>query len=134
MPGARQSLGAGHAGRPGTDDRDTPSGAARWRRWLYPALLPAASYSRSFDRLDRHRVVVDVQRATRLAGRRADAAGEFRNVRGSVQRNARLPPLLAVDATVPARDQIVDRAAPVTEREAAIHAARRLREQGRFPK
>src|SRR5436190_642636 len=40
MPGARQLLGAGHAGRPGPDDRDALAGAARRRRGLNPALLP----------------------------------------------------------------------------------------------
>src|SRR5207247_7008071 len=38
----------------------------------------------------------------------------------------RRPPLIAVDEVVPVRDQIVDRAALVAERDTAIHAARRL--------
>src|SRR5438309_659518 len=113
---------------------DALAGAARWRRWLYPALLPAAIDNRAFDRLDRHRVVVDVQRAAGLARRRADAAGEFRKIVGRVQRDERLLPLLAIDQIVPVRDQIVDRAALVAERDAAIHAARGLGAQGRFRK
>src|SRR4029077_13289970 len=56
----------------------------------------------------------------------ADAAGEFRKIVGRVQCHQRLAPLVAIDQIVPVRDQIVDRAALMTERDAAIHAARRL--------
>src|SRR5438552_17667544 len=38
----------------------------------------------------------------------------------------RSPPLAPVNQVVPIPDQIVDRAAVMTERDAAIHAARRL--------
>src|ERR1051325_11994878 len=134
MSGARQLLGTGHAGRPGTDDRDALAGAARRRRWPYPALLPTAIDNRAFDCLDSHRVVVDVERAGGLARRRADPAGEFGKIVGRVQGDERLLPLLAIDQIVPVRDQIVDRAPLVTERDAAIHTARRLGAQGRFRK
>ena len=38
-------------------------------------------------------------------------------------------PVLAIDQIVPVRNQIVDRAAVVTKRNAAIHAARGLRRE-----
>ena len=44
----------------------------------------------------------------------------------------RRPPLVAIDQVVPVRDQVVDRAALVAERNAAIHAARRLLAQLRL--
>src|SRR5204862_4357745 len=89
---------------------------------------------RAFYGFYRDRVIVDVQRAGGLARRRADAAGEFREIVGRVQGHQRLAPLVAVDQIVPVRDQIVDRAALMTERDAAIHAARRLGAQDRLRK
>ena len=50
-----------------------------------PALVPALVDDGVLDRLDAHRIVVDVERAGRLAGRRAHAAGELREVVGRVQ-------------------------------------------------
>ena len=84
VPGARQLLRAGHAGRPRADHRDPLAGAPRRDQRHDPALVPAAIDDRAFDRFDRDRVVVDVQRAGRLARRRADAAGEFRKVVGRI--------------------------------------------------
>jgi hypothetical protein len=52
---------------------------------LHPALGPGAVDDGVLDRLDAHRVVVDVERAGGLAGRRADAAGELGEVVGAVQ-------------------------------------------------
>ena len=93
---------------------------------LDPALLPAAIDDRAFDRFDGHRIVVDVERARGLAGRGADAAGEFGEVVGRVQHVERVLPAVAADQLVPVGDQVVDRTAVVAERDAAIHAARAL--------
>ena len=91
-----------------------------------PALLPAAVGDGAFDRLDGDRRFLEVERARRLAGRRADAAGELREVVGRLQVAQRLVPIVPVDEVVPVRDLVVHRAAVVTIRDAAIHAARRL--------
>ena len=120
------------AGRAGADDGDALAGLVRGHQRLDPALFPAAIDDRAFDRLDGHRVVVDVQRARRLAGRGADAAGELREIVGRVQDLERVLPAVAADQIVPVGDEVVDRAAVVTERNAAIHAARALpRDLGR---
>ena len=58
-----------------------------------------------------------------LARRRAQPAGELREVVGRVQRLARVLPPLRVDQVVPRRDQVAQRAALVAERDAAVHAA-----------
>jgi hypothetical protein len=42
----------------------------------------------------------------------------------------RILPAVAVDEVVPVRDQVAERAALVTERNAAVHAARGLLVQG----
>src|SRR6202023_2102464 len=102
------------------------AGAPRRHDWLDPPLPPAAVDDCAFDRFYRDRIVVDVERAGRLARRRADPASEFREIVRRVQRPERCAPLLAIDEVVPVRDQIVDRTALMTERDAAIHAARRL--------
>ena len=83
---------------------------------------------RLLDRLDGDRNVLEVQRAGFLAGRRADAAGEFREIVGRVQVADRVVPVAIVDEVVPVRDLVVDRAAgrAMAERHAAIHAARGL--------
>ena len=79
------------------------------------------------DVLDRDRIVVDVEHARLLARRRADAAGELREVVRRVQALDRLAPAVAVHEVVPVGDDVPERAALVAERDAAIHAARALR-------
>src|SRR4029079_651541 len=60
----------------------------------------------------------------------ADAAGELGKVVGRMQNVERGPPLLAIDEIVPVRNDVVDRAARLAERDAAIHAARALLDRG----
>ena len=107
-------------------DGDRLAGLARIDLRGDPALFPALVDDGAFDRLDGHRGVRDVERAARLAGRRADAAGELGEVVGRVQVLERLQPVALVDEVVPVRDLVVHRAAVVTVGDAAIHAARRL--------
>ncbi len=91
-----------------------------------PAVFPRLVGDRVLDRLDADRVVVDVERARRLARRRAHASGELREIVGRVQRLDRALPVLLVNEVVPVRNDVVDRAAAHAERRAAIHAARAL--------
>ncbi len=102
---------------------------------LDPAVGDGAVGDRAFDRFDGDRIVVDVERAGRLARRRADAAGDLREIVGRVQVARRLFPVAGVDQVVPVRDLVVDRAAgrragdgvgAVAVGHAAVHAARRL--------
>ena len=74
-------------------------------------------------------IVVDREHARRLARGRTDQPGELGEVVRRVELVARLAPLAAVHEIVPVRNNIAERAALVTERNAAIHAARRLRLQ-----
>ena len=75
--------------------------------------------------------LVDAEHASALAGRRADASGEFGEIVGLGQA-VRFFPLTAIDEVVPLRNQIMDgtaRGSPdqhcagVAEGHAAIHAA-----------
>ena len=100
-----------------------------------PAFVPAAIDDRVLDVLDRDRRLVDAEHARAFARRRADAAGELREVVRLVQALERFVPQAAIDEVVPFRDQVVDRAARghaadqlagVAERHAAVHAARAL--------
>src|SRR5690606_11591744 len=80
----------------------------------------------AFDRLDGDRVVVDVQRAGGFARRRANPTGKLRKIVGRVQYLDGAPPVAAIYQIVPVRNDVVDRAALMTKRDAAIHAARAL--------
>ena len=98
---------------------------ARSRGWIQPSSQPRSTIWHSMVLMVTG-LSLDVEGAAGLAGRGADAAGEFREIVGGVQRLRRGAPLVAIDQIVPVGDQIVDRAALVTEGNAAIHAARRL--------
>ena len=128
LGGGRQTGGAG------ADHGDLLAGASFRRVGLDPAFGKAAVDDRVLDVLDRHRRVVDAQHAGAFAGRRTDAAGEFRKVVRLVQAVQRVPPTAAIDQVVPFRDQIVDRTAAAghAEGNAAVHAAGTLRAQVAF--
>src|ERR1700756_2909125 len=135
MPGPRELLRSREARRPGAHDRDFLAGLVGRDLGLHPAIVPGAVDDGAFDGLDGDRIVVDVERAGRLARRRADAAGEFREIVGRVQVAGGLFPVVLVDEVVEVGDLVVDRAArrarlnrtgAVAIRDAAIHAARGL--------
>src|SRR6202521_4178080 len=135
VAGARELLRAGHAGRARADDRDLLAGFGARDLRLDPAVLPGAVDDGAFDGFDGDGIVVDVERAGGLAGRRADAAGEFGKIVGRVQVVRGFFPVALVDQIVEIRNLVVDRAAGGARRHragavaignAAIHAARRL--------
>ncbi|MNQ59209.1 hypothetical protein D3C85_734410 [compost metagenome] len=126
VAGARQLLRARHAGGAGAHDRDLLARLARRHLRRDPAFGPALVDDRVFDGLDAHGVAVDVQGTGGFTRRRADAARELREVVGGVQHVQRAAPVLLVHQVIPVRDDVVDRAAVVAERDAAVHAARRL--------
>ncbi len=97
MAGAGELLGGGKAGWAGADDRDLLAGAGLRRLGRDPALVPGAVDDGAFDRLDGDRRVLDVQRAGRLAGGGADAAGELGEIVGRVKVDRRLAPAAVVD-------------------------------------
>ena len=70
--------------------------------------------------------VVDAEHARSLARRGAQASGEFGKVVRRVQPIDRRAPPIAIHEIVPVGNQVAERAALMTERNAAVHAARRL--------
>src|SRR5260221_14127965 len=127
MTGPVQLLCGGEARRAGADDRDRASRALARRLRDDPPLFPRAVDDRELDLLDRHRVpLVDLEHAGGLAGRRAEAAGELREVVRAMQLLDRLREALAVDEVVPVGNQVAQRAAVMAEGNAALHAARAL--------
>ena len=126
VAGARQLLGRRHARRAGADHRHALAGLLRSGPGHHPAFFPGAVDDGVLDALDAHRVVVDVQHAGGLAGRGADAAGELGKVVGGVEHREGALPVTPVDQVVEVRNDVVDRAAAVAERRAAVHAARAL--------
>jgi len=129
---ARKLLRTCHARGPGAHHGDFLPGPGVRRLRPHPTLVPALVDDRLLDRLDRHRVVVDVQRARRFARRGADAAGELGEIVGRMQDFERVAPVVAIDEVVPVRDHVVDRATSLAERYAAVHAARALSAHLRF--
>src|SRR6185369_9172363 len=85
VAGAGQLLGARESGGAGADDRDPLAGALGGAARTHPALVPGTIDDRQLDLLDRDRVGVDRQDAGRLAGGRAQPAGELREVVRRVQ-------------------------------------------------
>ena len=126
VAGAGELLRAGEAGGAGADHGDALAGAARGDLRLDPALGPAALDDSVLDRLDRHRLLDEVERAGGLARRRADAAGDIGEIIGLMQHLQRALHVVAVNEIVPVGDDVVDRAGVVAIGRAAIHAARAL--------
>ncbi|GAA3238323.1 hypothetical protein GCM10020256_58550 [Streptomyces thermocoprophilus] len=88
-----------------------------------PAGLPRLVDDGHLDVLDGDRRLVDAEDARRLAGCRAEAAGELGEVVGGVQPLVGGAPVLAVGVVVPLGDEVSEGAAVVAERDAAVHAA-----------
>src|SRR5581483_1436241 len=89
--------------------------------------VPRARDDRELDLLDRHRVpFLDLEHAGRFARSGAEATGELGEVVRAVQLGNRVAPAVAVDEVVPVGNEVPERAAVVTERHAALHAARAL--------
>ncbi len=126
VTGAAELLRGGKPGGAGPDDGNALAGPALGRLGRDPAFLPSLVRDGIFDRLDRHRHIFEIQRAGRLAGGRADAAGEFREIIGGVQVAGRVAPVAVIDEVVPVRDLVVHRTARMAIGNAAIHAARGL--------
>ncbi|MNM95439.1 hypothetical protein D3C81_1078840 [compost metagenome] len=126
MAGAGQLLRGSQASRAGADHGHGLAGLVRGHVRRHPALFPGLVDDGVLDRLDAHRQFIDAERAGGLARCRADAAGELGEVVGLVQHLDRRLPVLAVHQVVEVRDDVVDRAAVVAERDAAVHAARTL--------
>ncbi len=127
MTGTRELLRAGHARRARTHDSDLFAGLVCGDLRRNPAVLPGLVDDGALNGLDGDGFILQVERTGFLAGRRADPAGELGEVIGRVQYADRAPPLAFPHQVVPVGDEVVDRAALVTERNAAVHAARALR-------
>src|SRR3546814_13005080 len=109
MTGAGELLGAGKPRRTGTDDDNPLAAPALGRLRLNPAFFPAAIDDLAFDRPDRDRRVIDVEREARLAWRAADPAGDRRKNVGGVQRIRRPHMIADINTMVPGRDNICTR-------------------------
>ena len=120
---ACQLLRRCHTGRTSADHGDFLAGLGLGRARNHPAFGPGAVDDGVLDRLDAHRIVVDVEHAGRLAGCRADTAGELGKVVGRVQHGEGIFPVAAVHQIIEVRNDVVDGAAVVAKRCAAIHAA-----------
>ena len=129
MPAAVELGRDGEPRRAGPDDRDRPPRAPVGRLGDDPALGVRALDDRQLDLLDRDRIVVDGQHASRLARSGTDQPGELGKVVGAVELIDRVAPLVAKHEVVPVGDQVAQRATFVAEGNPAIHAPRALTAQ-----
>src|SRR4029078_12158959 len=130
MPGSRELLCRSQSRRAGDEHRylfvRRDGGWLRFDDSVHPGLVGDAL----LDALDRDAaaglLLGDGQHAGRLARRRAQAAGELREVVGGVQAVAGRIPAAPPDEVVPLGDEVAERTARgsrVAERDSAVHAA-----------
>ena len=119
-------LRGGQSSRTGTDDGYFLAGANFRGLGMDPAFGESALHDIFFDLLDGDGRLVDAQHARRFARRGTDASGEFGEIIGRVQLAYRALSSGRDRRVVPVGNEIVDRASGLTERDAAIHAARAL--------
>ena len=126
VAGAVQLIG-GRQPRRARADNGHPFAGARWRGLRGdPPFRERALDDRHLRRLDRDRRIVDPQHARSLARRGTQASGEFGKVVRRVEPIDGGAPPIAIDEVVPVGNQVAERATLMTERDAAVHAARRL--------
>ena len=123
MARPRQLLRGGETGRAGPDDGDRLAGESV--RDLRGDVPPAEGLldRRDLDLLDRHGRLVDAEHARGLAGRRAQATGELREVVRRVETLDGVVPVAPPGEVVPLGDEVAQRTAGVAEGDAAVHAA-----------
>mmetsp|Transcript_41597 Transcript_41597/g.116084 ORF Transcript_41597/g.116084 Transcript_41597/m.116084 type:complete len:589 (+) Transcript_41597:1157-2923(+) len=120
------------AGGSRPDDRNLLACAHRRRDGLHPPLAVGFVDDHQLHGLDGHRVVDDAEGAGRLAGGRADAARELREVVGLPEAHEGRLPVALLHQRVPLGDQVAEGAARplrhglVAEGGAAVHAPRGL--------
>src|SRR5262245_42826185 len=85
VAGASQLLRGGETRGTRADDGDPLARLLFGRLGCYPALGKGLVGDGALDGFDRHRLVVDVERTSGLAGRRTDTPGYFGEVVGRVQ-------------------------------------------------
>ena len=126
VPGAVHLIGGSQTCRSGAHHGHTPPGSALRRPGFHPAFIERAVDDRHLDRLDRHGIVVDAEHAGAFARRRTQSSRELREVVRRVEPVDGGLPAIAVDEIVPVGNQVAQWTPLVAERDAAVHAARRL--------
>src|SRR5690606_16576080 len=121
-----QLLGCGKPCRAGSNDSHLLTRLARWGLRGNPTFIKGAISGCSLDQLYGHRLIIDPQDTSGLAGCGADSARHLRKVVGGVQRFDRLTSQASIVVIVPIRDQIAEGAPRIAKRDSAIHASRSL--------
>jgi len=123
MPSPSELLSGGEPRWPRTYDGDASSGQRGWSLWSDPAFIKCSIDNLDLDLLDSDWWLIDANHASRFTGSRAQPASEFREIVCGVEAFDGLAPMITVDKVVPIRNEIAERAAVVTERDAAVHAS-----------
>ncbi len=126
MSDARQLLRAGQACRSRTNHGDFFACFLRGDLWGDPTFFPALVDDGVLNGFDTNSIVVDVEGTGGFARGGTNSTCELRKVVGRMQNIQGAAPVLAVDQIIPIGNDVVNRAAVITKRNAAVHAARRL--------
>ena len=121
-----QLLCSGHACGTCTNDRYFLAGFVFGGLWRDPTFGPRTVNDGVLDRLDAHRIAIEIQGACSFARCGANATSELWKVVGAVQHGDGVFPIALVHQVIEIRNDVVDRATVVAKRCAAIHATRRL--------
>ena len=127
MADTRQLLRRRQSRRTRTDDSHFLACFLGRRLGLDPALRPTPVDDGVLNRLDTHRVAIEIDHASGLARSGANATGEFGEVVRAVQHGQSVLPVVVEHQVVEVGDDVVDRAATVAKRRTAVHATRALR-------
>ena len=109
-----------------TNHRNGFTGFVSGRLGHNPAFGPSFVNNCMLDGFDPNGIIIDVQCASRFARRGTNTPGKFWKIVSRVKHIQSTTPILAKYEVVPVGDDVVNRAAVITKRYAAIHAARRL--------
>src|SRR5262249_44286121 len=123
---AIELVSRGKTGRARPDDGDALSAADCRRVRRDPRFGERTLDDGEFHLFDGDRLIVNAEHAGGFAGGPTHASCEFGKTVGRVQPIDRGAPLAAIDEVVPVRNAIAQRTSLMTERNAAVHAARGL--------
>src|SRR5580700_7760850 len=126
MAGAIQLLRGGQAGRTGTNHGHAFAASHQRRFGANPTFAESVLDDSLLDHFNGDRRFIDPQYAGSFTGCGTHAPGELRKIIGGMQHADSFAPAVAIDQIVPVRNHVVQWTAGMTERNAAIHAARAL--------
>src|SRR5271163_1047138 len=121
VAGAVELLRRRQTGRSGADHSDVSSAAQLGRLRNNRALTKRMFNDAVLNQLDRNRGLIDSQNTGSFTGRGTDPPRKLRKIVGAMQNAQGIAPAVLINQVVPLWYDVVQRAASVAKRYAAIH-------------